>query len=503
MALSTHRAEIDGLDAELVSLYCRRMEVAAAIAAYKQAHGLPVLDAAREAAVLDKVATLAGAPLDGYVRTLYGTILQTSRDYQHALTGLRPPQGEATAQARKYGLIGKGLAHSRSVEVHALLAPYAYALYPLEPDAVAAFIRRPDIGGLNVTLPYKQLVVPLCDALSPQAARIGSVNTLVYGADGGITGHNTDYAGFAAMAAAAGLSLRGFKVVILGSGGTALTAAQVAMDAGAREVVLISRAGPEHYGNLHRHADADILVNATPVGMYPALEGMPVSLDSFPRLCGVLDVIYNPLRTQLLLEARDRGIPAGGGLSMLVAQAAASAALFLGAPVPPAREANALRMLSRDAENIVLIGMPGCGKTCVGQALAALCGRPLWDTDTWVAAQAGKPIEAIFAEDGEEAFRALERKAVREAGAQGGVVVATGGGTVLDAENVALLRQNGRLVLLQRPLPWLATEGRPLSVDIEAMARVRMPIYRAASDALVQNNDTLEAAAQRVLEVLA
>lgn len=503
MALSSYRKAMDAIDADLVTLFCRRMDVSAAIAAYKQAHGLPVLDAKREAAVLDKVAALAGEPLDAYVRTLYQSIFEASRAYQHALTGLNAPWQKEGHAPRRYGLIGRHLSHSRSVQAHALLAPYRYELFPMEPEAVPAFIRRPDIGGLNVTIPYKRLVVPLCDALSPEAERIGSVNTLVYGQDGGITGHNTDYHGLAAMAARAGIALRGYKVVILGSGGTARTAAQVAMDEGARDVVMISRAGPESYAGLHRHADADVLINATPVGMYPSLAEQPVSLDGFPNLCGVLDAIYNPLRTRLVLEAMQRGLPACGGLSMLVIQAAHAAALFLGSPVPAVRTENALRSLEQAAENIVLIGMPGCGKTSVGRALAAVTGRTLWDIDERIVQRAGRPVEAIFAAEGEAGFRALERAVVAEAAAEGGAVIATGGGTVLDAANLAALRQNGRLVLLLRPLQWLAVEGRPLSTDIAALAKARMPAYHAAGDAVVHNNSTIEEAAARVRSVLA
>lgn len=400
----------------------------------------------------------------------------------------------------KYGLIGESLAHSHSQTLHALLADYDYRLYPLAPDALAAFVRQPGIGGLNVTIPYKRRVMALCDALSDEAARIGSVNTLVY--DGGrITGHNTDYAGLEAMLRGAGISLHGRKVVILGSGGTGHTAQAVARDAGAREVVTISRQGPVRYQDLPRHADADILINATPVGMHPDMDAMPAQLDGFTRLRGVADVICNPLRTRLVLDAMQRGIAAAGGLPMLVGQAAEAAALFTGRPLAPGRAEGALKALRRQVENIVLVGMPGGGKSVIGAALASLSGRTLIDTDEAIVLRAGMPIPAFFDQNGEAAFRALEREIIANAARQTGVVIATGGGSVLDGQSCIRLRQTGRVFHVRRPLEALTTRGRPLSGgDLRAMAARRMPLYRAASDEAIDNVGTIEAAAQAVWE---
>lgn len=402
--------------------------------------------------------------------------------------------------AYRYGLIGKTLGHSHSPAIHALLAPYDYALYELPEQALAAFIRQGDIGGLNVTIPYKQTVLPLCDALSEQAQRIGSVNTLVYDDARRITGHNTDYAGFSKMAACAGIAFAGQKVVILGSGGTSRTTLQVVRDEGAREAVVISRTGTETYATLDRHADADILVNTTPVGMYPHLADAPVSLDLFPRLCGVIDVIYNPLRTRLLLAAQARGLPYTNGLSMLVYQAAEAASLFLGEPIAQEKADEALEAIRASVENIVLIGMPGCGKSSIGQALSDQTGRTLIDTDQEIVRRAGKPIPAIFADDGEDAFRALEREVIAEAARHSGVIIATGGGSILREENTLSLRQNGRLYYLRRPTSQLAVGGRPLSTDVEALARVRLPLYEAACDTIIENNGPREAVAAAIWE---
>lgn len=401
----------------------------------------------------------------------------------------------------RYGLLGETLSHSHSPAIHAQLAPYRYELFPMPPDEVGTFLRLPDIGGLNVTIPYKEKVLPLCDDVSAQAAQIGSVNTLVYDEKRRITGHNTDYAGFLAMAGRAGISFAGQKVVVLGSGGTSRTAVQAARDQGAREVVVVSRHGQSNYENLHIHRDADVLVNTTPVGMFPQVDAQPVSLDVFDHLSGVVDVVYNPLRTRLVLDALARGIPATGGLSMLVYQAAEAAALFCRKPVNRQQADRVLTDIRASLENIVLIGMPGCGKSSVGRALAALSGRELVDTDDEIVRMAGKPIPAIFEQGGEAAFRALEKEAVQGAAARHGVIIATGGGSVMFPENRTALSQNGRVFFLQRPLEMLAVAGRPLSVNLHEMASRRMPVYQSFCDASVENNGPVDAVARQIWEV--
>lgn len=402
-----------------------------------------------------------------------------------------------------YGLIGARLAHSHSPAIHKLLAPYAYDLYEMPQEDIAAFIRRPDIGGLNVTIPYKQVVMPLCDELSPQARRIDSVNTLVYGDDRRIIGHNTDYSGFSRMALEAGIAFSGRKVVILGSGGTAQTAIHVAKDEGAKEVVVVSRTGEDNYGNLPKHADAEILINTTPVGMYPAVEAAPVSLDMFPNLVGVVDVIYNPLRTTLVQDALRRGIPTANGLAMLVYQAAFAAELFLKEAIPPERVANALKSIRASVENIVLIGMPGCGKSSVGRVLAEMTGRPLVDTDREIVMRAGKPVADIFAKDGEAVFRAMESAVIAENAKRSGIILATGGGSVLSGQNRAALSQNGRIVYLRRAIHMLATRGRPLSANLQKLAQERLPLYTAVSDIIVDNRGYIRDVAQKIWEAFA
>lgn len=399
-----------------------------------------------------------------------------------------------------YGLLGRKLGHSWSVPIHAALGCAGYRLYELEPEKLAAFLRRTDIGGLNVTIPYKRDVMPLCDEIDPAAADIGSVNTLVRGADGKLRGYNTDIDGFCYMARRAGIGFAGKKVVVLGSGGASLTAQAAARREGAQEITVISRSGPDNYGNLDRHADAEIVVNTTPVGMYPVNGTAPVDLSVFPRCEGVLDVIYNPRRTALLLQAEALGIPCCDGLPMLVAQAKTAEERFFGKPISDEENERILSQLRREMGNIVLIGMPGSGKSSIGQLLADLTGREAVDIDQKIADRAGCSIPEIFAQGGETAFRALEREETAKAGALTGKILLTGGGVVKTPENYGALRQNGRVYHLLRDLNVLPTDGRPLSqgADLAAMWRQREPLYRAFRDVSMDNNGPAAETAQAI-----
>lgn len=399
-----------------------------------------------------------------------------------------------------YGLLGRKLGHSWSVPIHAALGCAGYRLYELEPEKLTAFLRRTDIGGLNVTIPYKRDVMPLCDEIDPAAADIGSVNTLVRGADGKLRGYNTDIDGFCYMARRAGIGFAGKKVVVLGSGGASLTAQAAARREGAQEITVISRSGPDNYDNLSRHADAEIVVNTTPVGMYPGNGAAPVDLSAFPRCEGVLDVVYNPRRTALLLQAEALGIPCCDGLPMLVAQAKTAEERFFGKPISDEENERILSQLRREMGNIVLIGMPGSGKSSIGQLLADLTGREAVDIDQKIADRAGCSIPEIFAQGGETAFRALEREETAKAGALTGKILLTGGGVVKTPENYGALRQNGRVYHLLRDLNVLPTDGRPLSqgADLAAMWRQREPLYRAFRDVSMDNNGPAAETAQAI-----
>ena len=398
------------------------------------------------------------------------------------------------------GLVGRTLAHSWSPEIHAAFGCADYRLFELEPEELEGFFRNPGLRAVNVTIPYKCDVMRFCGALSPGAEAIGSVNTVVRGADGVLRGFNTDLYGFRAMTARAGIPLAGKKVLILGSGGASRTARAAAAAEGAREIVGISRSGPDNYDNLSRHADADVVVNATPVGMYPANGAAPADLSLFPRLCGVVDLIYNPRRTALLLQAEALGIPRTDGLSMLVAQAAEAEGLFFGRRPDGDETERVLAGLARRRTNLVLIGMPGCGKSTVGARLAALSGRELVDTDERIAAEAGTDIPTLFARYGEADFRERERRAVAEAGKRTGIVLVTGGGAVKTPANRDALRQNGRIYHLERELDRLPSAGRPLSQRSTAAVlwAQRAPLYAAWRDAAADNNGAPEETAQAI-----
>ena len=402
------------------------------------------------------------------------------------------------AQGLHYGLIGWPLGHSFSERIHRLLGNEAYRLFPLKEQELDSFLRRKDTGGLNVTIPYKKKVVPYCTELSAEAREIGCVNVLQY-TERGIIGHNTDAAGMMFLAAHAGISMAGKKVVILGTGGTSLTAAWCAEQAGASRIVRISRSGPDNYDGLARHRDADVLINTTPVGMYPDNGTCPVRLETFERLSGVLDAVYNPLRTQLVLRARELGIPACGGLPMLAAQAEAADRIFFGGDSTRAAERTeaVLKTLLRDMENVVLIGMPGCGKSSIGRMLAEKLGRPFVDLDEEVVKASGRTPAEIIRAEGEKAFRDLETEQTLRAAKETGLVISCGGGTVLRPENVRALKQNGRLIWIRRALEQLPKKDRPLSADLPTLYRQRLPVYRAAADAAVENDGTLQEAADR------
>ena len=404
----------------------------------------------------------------------------------------------------KCGLLGEKLGHSYSPQIHAELADYDYRLYEKAPDEVEDFVRHGDWHGLNVTIPYKKTVIPFCDELSETAATIGSVNTLRRRKDGTIFGDNTDAFGFETLLKQTiPGSIKGQKALVLGTGGASVTVCAVLRNHGA-EVVTISRSGENNYENLDRHADARLLVNTTPVGMYPKNGVSPVDLAAFPKLACVLDVVYNPARTALLLQAEKLRIPHAGGLTMLVAQAKRSSEIFLGNTLPDGEIARITKLLSDSMQNIILVGMPGCGKSTVGALLAERLGRPLLEADAELVKTAGMSIPAIFENESEPGFRRRETATLSELGKKSGAVISTGGGCVTRQENYPLLHQNGTIIWLRRDLDKLAREGRPLSLgaDLAAMYAVREPLYARFADFTVDNTGTPEETVDAILEVL-
>lgn len=401
-----------------------------------------------------------------------------------------------------FGLLGETLSHSYSPRIHRLLGDYEYRLFEIPKHGLEDFLQRAPFDGLNVTIPYKTAVLPYCAALSETARSIGSVNTLLRRPDGTLFGDNTDAYGFSSLLAEGGISVQGKKVLVLGSGGASLTACHVLRQKGAASVVVISRQGENHYGNLDRHRDASILVNTTPLGMYPNNGKSPVDLCDFPACEVVVDLIYNPARTALMLQAESLGIPSFGGLSMLLYQAKGAAELFTGKPVADPKKA--LRSLQTELQNLILIGMPGCGKSTLGRILSQQLGRPFVDADVYLEERVGCSISELFAQEGEEGFRTREMEVLSELGRQSGLILATGGGCVTREENYPSLHQNGTIVFLERALTELDRSGRPLSqeADLEAMYAKRAPHYRRFADVCVANDAAPEQVANHLWEAV-
>ena len=404
----------------------------------------------------------------------------------------------------KCGLLGEKLGHSYSPEIHAMLADYEYKLCECAPDEVEHFVRNGELSGFNVTIPYKKTVAALCDELSNMARRLGSVNTVVRRADGSLYGDNTDAFGFESLVCRSGIDVRGKKAVVLGSGGASVTVCAVLEKLGAQSVRVLSRRGGADYGDLAPYSDAQIIVNATPVGMYPKNGAAAVDLRDFPQCEGVLDVVYNPARTALILQAEALGIRCESGLHMLVAQAKRSAELFTGCAIPDSEIPRIRSALARNMQNIVVIGMPGCGKTTVAAALGEKLGRAVYDSDDKVFEMTGETPETIIRTYGEAEFRRAETAALAELGKLSGAVIATGGGVVTREENYPLLHQNGTIVCLRRALERLPVDGRPISQssDLAALYARRKPMYARFADVTVNNNGTLDETLRAVMEAI-
>ena len=402
----------------------------------------------------------------------------------------------------KFGLLGRKLGHSYSPMIFDLMGGYRYDLFEREPEGIEDLLKNGDFDGLNVTIPYKKEVLQYLDEIDPLALRLGAVNTIVK-KDGKLFGYNSDYYGFQAMVLRTRIDVAGKKVLVLGSGGASVTVRAVLEDLGA-QVVLISRSGEDNYTNLDRHRDAALIVNTTPVGMYPHNGSAPLSLEGFTALEGVLDLIYNPARTQLLMECEKYGIPGFNGLWMLVAQAKQSAQWFLGRELPDSLVSDIHQKLRDKMENIALVGMAGCGKSTLGRALAKETGKKFVDADAEVEDLAGKTIPEIFAQEGEEMFRRMETTVLAELGMQSGLVIATGGGCVTREENYPLLHQNSRIIWLERCPARLPTEGRPLSQKTHPakLYEMRKPMYKAFADAAVDNNGSKDETVTEILNLL-
>ncbi len=402
-----------------------------------------------------------------------------------------------------YGLLGEHLPHSFSPQIHNALGNPDYSLLEVVPQNLGAFMKEHNFKGINVTIPYKQTVIPFLDVISQEAQKIGAVNTVTV-RDGKLYGDNTDYFGFKYMVEKSGITINNKKCVVLGSGGASLTVRAVLENLGANEIVVVSRNTENNYTNIYKHFDAEIIVNTTPVGMYPNNMESLVNLDDFKNLSGVLDVVYNPLKTKLILDAEERSIPNSAGLSMLVAQAKKAHEIFFDTTV----DINVCEKIEKDLTmqmcNIVLVGMAGCGKSTVGKVLAEKLNKTLVDTDTIIEKTENTPIPEIITKNGEDCFRQCESKAVVLVGKEKSRIIATGGGVVTRAENYNPLKQNGIIVFINRDADLLPTDNRPLSQlhGVKELYKKRMPMYRQFADIEVDGNGTVDEVANKIIKEL-
>lgn len=387
----------------------------------------------------------------------------------------------------KFALIGEKLSHSFSKSIHEAFGKYSYDLVSVSKDNLASFVANCEYDGFNVTIPYKKDIMKFCTCISPSAKEIGCVNTVLK-KDGKLYGYNTDFDGFSALSKRSGIGFDGKRVAVLGSGGTSLTVSAVAKSQNAKKINIISRSGIFNYENTAKWNDCEIIINTTPVGMFPNSGASPVNISDFPLCTGVLDVIYNPLCTKLVFDARQKNIPASNGLYMLVYQAKRAFEIFTGESLSDEKTEEIFQNLLKKMTNIVLIGMPGCGKTTLGQTLAKETCRELIDTDEEIVKKTNMSIPEIFEKYGEDYFRSLETSVTREFGSLSVKIIATGGGIVTRDENFYPLKQNGILCYIQSDPENLATENRPLSKDLDSlkkMEKVRRPLYKKFADRVI------------------
>ena len=491
MTLDEIRARIDSIDRKIISLFCMRMDAVANMSEIKKEINKPIEDLEREEKKIDALKETCPEKYEIYAEALLHQLMDLSKSYQFSRIG-------------RFGLLGQKLGHSYSPQIHKMLGNYTYCLYEKEFNEVERFLKNGNFDGLNVTIPYKKAVLPFLDSLSPAARRIGSVNTVVREENGRLHGYNTDYDGFDYLIKYTGIMPKNKKCLVLGNGGVAPTIRDVLRNHEAREIITVSRHGENNYSNLSRHADSEIIVNATPVGMYPDNGNSLVNLDIFRHLEGVIDVVYNPLRTKLILDAEKKGIPCSGGLPMLIMQAIRASELFTKSQFAANKSREVYKAILSNTSNIALIGMPGCGKTTTGQVLSKKLRREFVDLDDKIEELLGCSIENYFKKHSEEEFRVAETNVLQKYSAMNHLVIATGGGVVTREENNNLLRQNSCIIYLKREdLQNLPDTGRPISqsVPVEYLAKERLPIYEKWSDLIIEGSSPEDCAEKIIREL--
>lgn len=515
MNIKEIRKNIDTTDREIADLLKKRMDLSKEVAEYKVKNNMAVNDSMREQEILKNLYDYIGKPCNDYVNSIFESIIEASKAYQYNLIKDFEEAQNKPAEPTKYGLIGKSLSHSYSKLIHEKFG-YNYKLLPLNEAEFAEFLTARNFEGLNITIPYKKTAMKYCDEISDIAREIGAINTVCF-EDDKMVGTNTDYRGFLYMCEKTDIDFAGKKVLILGAGGACATVIKAAADMNSEKIFVASRQGTFHhpyvttvkYDNLPK--DADILINTTPLGTYPHIDETPVNLMKFSNLCGVLDLVYNPLKTNLLLQAENLGIKNGGGLSMLVAQAVESEKFFSGFYKDMGDTVNifnrknlideTLVEFRRDIENIVLIGMPSSGKTSIGKEISKKTKRKFMDTDAIIRDRYKKTPGEIILTQGEDYFRKIEVETISELAKEHSLVISTGGGAVLRKENISRLKQNSHIYFVDRKPALLTNKDRPLSKGkdkIKQLYNERIEIYRSAADTIIENNENLESAVSKI-----
>lgn len=466
-----YRSKIDKIDQGISQLLDRRREILEKIARYKKKHNLPIYDEKREQEVFSKVNIN-----DGMV---FRAIMDASREFQ-----------ENIIKAGTFGLISERPIRSLSPLVHSFWGDYEYKICPTRRENLGEILSDLSYDGFNVTMPYKEVVFSMCQQHSPECFALGNVNTIKRELDGSLTGYNTDYFGFKYILEKNKIDVLGKKVVILGTGGSAKTCQAVCKELGAANIYLVSRSGPINYENTDDYRDVEVLVNCTPVGMYPCNKDMPIDIEIFDKLEAVVDIIYNPYRTRLILAAEEKGLKTATGLEMLVAQAGKSAEIFCRGSIEEGDIEDVIDKVLGKVLNRCMIGMPGAGKSFMGRRIANVHKLPLVDTDLIFRQRYGKTPEDYIKEFGEDRFRVMESNIYEEVAKESGQVIACGGGVVENPENLKYLRQNGVIIWVKRNIDKLAKTGRPISQrdGAEEIFKRRGKLYEEWSDFDITNN---------------
>ena len=489
--LDESRKNLDEIDSQIVHLLEKRMEISKEIGILKLNNNLKTEDSGREDQVIKDLENKIAPEFKSSIKPIYGEIFKESKKIISRVKN----------ENFKFGLIGESLSHSKSKEIHQLFGRYDYNLKNLKQNEVEGFFEKKNFRGINVTLPYKELSIKYLDQVDPLAREIGAVNTIV-NKDGELFGYNTDYLGFDYSLKYFDLDLKDKKILILGSGGASKMVQKLVADRGAKRLVVISRMGENNYENLGKFNDFNVIINASPVGMYPNNMECKVDLKIFKNLEAVIDLIYNPLNTKLILDGKKLGIKTMNGLLMLVAQAFFAAELFLDEQLDESLIEKIYFKIKSDMENIALVGMPSCGKTTMARLLSEKLNRDYFDTDKLIQEREGK-IPEIFENKGEKYFRDFETKVLEELSKKTGIIIATGGGTPLREINRDLLLQNSLVIYLDRDIKNLETEGRPLSKNLETLEKMygeRNKIYQEISHIKIKVIEDEEKTLEKILE---